>query len=216
MSYAPGMACECKAWCSGSNGMILPYLATALLILVTAYAALVTFRPRPEGAAPSWIFPRGVNRPARMIVGLCTLAVVIGLVAWLSTGTHESRRPSSRFLIPEGYVGWVRVEFEVQGASALPLEAGQAVLKIPPDGLLRTSSPEQYGWAKDYYFYYAESVLRPLADSGPSRMIWGKINGEASGSSSNQKYQEFFVGTERQFKEQAGEKTVSPKPQVPH
>ena len=48
----------------------------------------------------------------------------------------------------------MRVEFEVSGAPALLSEAGQTVLKIPATGVLRTSSPEQYGWAKDRYYYY--------------------------------------------------------------
>jgi hypothetical protein len=110
-------------------------------------------------------------------------------------------------LIPEGYTGWVRIEFEVQGAPPLPVEAGQNVLRIPPDGLLRTSSPEQYGWARDTYYFYSSAGLRQLPDSGPQSLIWGKINGEASGTSGREKYEEFFVGTNQQFKEQAKNST---------
>ena len=191
--------------------MILPYLATVLLILATAYAAVVSFKPEPDSGA-TWIFPDGVKKSARMFVGVATLIFVIGLVAWLNVAARKATRPSSRFLIPEGYTGWVRVEFEVLGAPPLPVEAGQHVLTIPPGGLLRTSSPEQYGWAKDSYCFSSNAGARPIPDSGPQALIWGKINGEGSGSSGKRKYQQFFVGTEQQFKEQAGENGIAPEP----
>ena len=86
---------------------------------------------------------------ARIFVGVATLLLAIGLGAWFSIDASRNSAPRSfRFLIPEGYRGWVRVEFEIPGAPPLPTEAGQTVIKIPPSGLLRTSSPEQYGWAR--------------------------------------------------------------------
>jgi hypothetical protein len=85
------------------------------------------------------------------------------------------------------------------------------VLKIPPSGLLRTSSPAPLG-TTDYYYFYSGSALRPVPDSGHGRLIWGKINGEASGASGKRKYEEFFMGTEQQFKERAGEQTIGPRP----
>jgi hypothetical protein len=67
---------------------------------------------------------------------------------------------------------------------------------------LKTSSPEQYGWARDAYAFYSSAGRRPIPDSGADRLIWGKINGEASGVSGQRKYEEFFVGTQQQFKDQ--------------
>ena len=122
---------------------------------------------------------------------------------WLRTDAQNSTPRSSRFLIPEGYTGWVRIEFEVQGAPPLPMEGGQYVLKIPSDGLLRTSSAEQYGWAKDHYYYYSAQGVRALPDSGPAELIWSKINGEESGVSGKRNYEEFFVGNAQQFRDQA-------------
>ena len=43
---------------------------------------------------------------------------------------------------------------------------------------------------------------RSISDAGPNCLIWGKINGEATGSSGKRKYEEFFVGTQQQFKNQ--------------
>ena len=185
--------------------MILPYLATGLLVLVTLYSAVVSFQRQRDGSAPTSIFPNGTERSTQIAVGIFTLALLLGLAAWLAIDARHSIRHSSRFLIPEGYIGWVRVEFQVPSALPLPVEGGEHLFKFPPSGLLRTSSSEQYGWAKDHYFYYSEKGTRILRDTGPSseRLIWGKINGEESGSQGKRKYEEFFVGTEQQFREQS-------------
>jgi len=199
--------------------MILPYLATALLVLVTAYSAVASFRQPRESSAPSWIFPSGTRRSVQMGAGICTFALLLGVALWLTIDARHSIRRSSRFLIPEGYVGWVRIEFQVNGAPALPVEGGEYLFKVSPSGLLRTSSPEEFGWAKDHFFYYSEKGTRILQETGPGGggLIWGKINGEESGSQGKRKYEEFFVGTEQQFRQQAmGDQTVgSGAPQTP-
>ncbi len=184
--------------------MILPYLATVLLVLVTLYSAFVSFRQQRDGSTATWIFPDGTKRSAQIAVGIFTLAVFLGLAVWLTISARHSIRHSSRFLIPEGYVGWVRVEFQVNGAPPLLVEGGEYLFKFPPSGLLRTSSSEEYGWAKDHYLYYSEKGARLLPDTGPGGggLIWGKINGEETGSQGKRKYEEFFVGTEQQFREQ--------------
>ncbi|MFZ0563227.1 MAG: hypothetical protein WAM43_16560 [Terriglobales bacterium] len=198
--------------------MILPYLAIALLLLVTVYSAVVSFRQPGLSETSKWIFPTGVRRPARMGVGIGTFALLTGLTLWLSMGARHSSRHPSRFLIPEGFVGWLRVEFEVGDAPPLRIEGSDYLIKFPPSGLLRTSSPEEFGWAKDHYFYYSDKGTRPLPDSGPAgdRMIWGNINGEGSGVQGKKKYEEFFVGTEQQFKQQMrGEEAGDSTPRTP-
>ncbi len=181
--------------------MILPYLATAFLVLATIYSAIVSFS-NPEAGKRNWIFPEAPKRSARIVVGALTLVLVTGVALWLSMSARNSTRPALRFLIPDGYTGWVRIEFDVQGAPPLPREGGEYILKIPPDGILRTSSGQQYGWAKDHYYYYSAQGIRSLPDSGSAALIWGKINGERSGASGKREYEELFVGTAQQFKNQ--------------
>jgi hypothetical protein len=196
--------------------MIIPYLAIALLLAATVYSAVVSFRStgdksnddRSKDDAPNndkprtWAFPDHAGRPARILVGVFTLIFLTGAGVWLIASVRNSARPSSRFLIPDGYTGWVRIDFEVNGTSPLTMDHNEYVVTIPANGKLQTSSPEQYGWASNRYFYSSAQGLRPLADSGPSEFIWGKINGEESGDSGRRKYEEFFVGTEQQFKDQ--------------
>jgi hypothetical protein len=193
--------------------MIVPYLAAIVLALATVYSAVVAFRQKPEreSAGPSWLFPDRTNRPARIFFGVAMLILVIGSGIWFSTNGRNSAPRSFRFLIAEGYRGWVRVEFEIPGMPLLPTEGGQTITKIPPPGLLRTSSPEQYGWARDTYVFYSSAGEQSIPDSGPARLIWGKINGEERGSSGKRKYEEFFVGNEQQYKDQIDH----PKPEDP-
>lgn len=193
--------------------MIVAYLAIALLVLVTAYSAVESFRHRPDGAQPSWIFPEPPKRPARITIGFATLVIVIGVGTWIrlnlsSTNTRSPAPRSFHFLIPEGYTGWVRIEFEIAGAPPLPTQSGHTLVKIPPSGTLKTSSSEQYGPANDDYASYSNDVVRPLPDSGPQKRVWGKITGELQGPAGKQQYEEFFVGTEQQFKDQ----TLPPGP----
>lgn len=185
--------------------MILPYIATALLLLATAYSAVVSFQQKSEGSASGWLFPNATRRPFQIVVGICTIALLAGFAARLTIGARPPTGRSSRFLISDGYVGWVRVEFGVSEAPSLPVVDGDYVLQVPASGLLKTSSPEQYGWAKDRYYYFSKDGARMLPDARQSggSLIWGKINGEESGVHHKKTYEEFFVGTEKQFREQS-------------
>jgi uncharacterized protein DUF6843 len=182
--------------------MILPYLAIILLTLATVYSVLVSFRQKAEDEVRSWLFPDGTKGSARIAAGVATLALVIGCVVWFHMSARGTARRSLRFLIPEGYSGWVRVEFEVPDEPVLPSEGGQIVLRIPAGGLLKTSSPEQFGWAKDSYAFYSAGGLQAISDSGAGRLIWGRLNVEESGLSGKRQYEEFFVGTGDQFHDQ--------------
>jgi hypothetical protein len=181
--------------------MILPYLAIAVLALATVYSAIVGFRH--EDTAPRWMFPAGSKRSVGAVLGALSVSLLIALGLSLSLSARHAGLRSSQFLIPERYTGWIRVEFEVQGAPPLPMEGGSYILRIPDDGVLRTSSTEQFGWAQDHYYYYSAQGKRSLPDSGEAGLIWGRINGEASGAAGKRKYEEFFVGTAQQFKNQA-------------
>jgi Family of unknown function (DUF6843) len=215
--YAPAIVATIK---SGRHQQLpklpiaaLPYAAVVFLVLITIYSAVVSFRKTSDAGSRNWFFPDGTSRSTRVAIGIGSVAVAIGLAAWVSFGAQNSTRPSSRFLIPDGYVGWVRVEFRVGGAPPTPVEHGQYVFRIPADGLLRTSSPEKFGWAKDEYYYDSSSALRRLStDAAHGRLVWGQINGEQGGPSGpRQQYEEFFVGTEQQFRDFAGARSTGVK-----
>jgi len=220
--YAPATVATVKAGRHSQvlafRTSVLPLLAVIFLVLATASAALISFKANTSGEDGSWCLPGRASRSLRVVVGVCSVAVLFGFAAWLTFGVPNSKRPPSWFVIPDGYVGWVRVQFQVPGAPSTPIEREHYIFNIPAGGVLQTSSPESFGWSKDEYFYDSASGLHDLrADGTNGRMVWGQVNGEHGGSSGTQPYQEFFVGTEQQFRALAGEKGVSPKAKaVPH
>ena len=193
----------------------LPYLGVGFLVLVSIYSAIVSFKISKQAGIETWLFPERAPRSGRIAAGIFAGILVVGFSAWVIAGMETSRRPSSKFLIPENYVGWVRVEFQVAGAPPLPVEQGQYVFRIPPTGILKTSSPEKFGYGKDKYYYDSAQGPRELpTDAQKDRLVWGQINGEKVGASGRRQYEEFFVGTEEQFKDRAGAKSL-PRSAVP-
>lgn len=129
--------------------------------------------------------------------------LILSMLAISASCLAKERRPC-RYLVPEGYVGWVRIDFGVKGASALPIQDGYSVFRFPPNGQLETSSNIEYGAAADEYYYYSEDNLRPLAvtDWDGGGMIWAHSNG-ASVNANNEEtatHEHFFVGTEEEYK----------------
>lgn len=109
------------------------------------------------------------------------------------------RRPPSRFLIPAGYVGWVRVEYRVGSAAPLPREGKYLLVKVDGQGRLQTSTDLPSGWGRDQFFYYNGNVRQALSNAGWCKggMIWGEM-AEPNGTSGT--IQKFFVGNEDQFR----------------
>jgi len=180
--------------------MTLPYLAIVLLILVTVYSAAATFRS-PEKQRSSWIFPSGANKWVRRLIVLFTLAIALGAVLWFPAASRSATPRPLKIIVPQDYSGWVRIDFGVKDAPALPIESGEMLARIPADGRIKTSSPQQFGLSRDSYLFQSAAGLRPIPYSGANRMIWGKIDGESSGASGKQTYEEFFVGNEQQYRD---------------
>jgi hypothetical protein len=217
--YAPAIATTIKAGWNNQRAafrvVALPYLAIISLVLVTIYAVIASARSTTEVGGGTWLFPTQFPRRARLVVTISSAAVVIAIVSGAVFSTHTSRRPSSKILIPDNYVGWVRIEFQVPGSQPVPIDRDRYVFTIPPDGVLKTSSPEKFGYGKDEYFYNSGSHPRSLpSQSAQDRLIWGQINGEDVGPAGPHQYEEFFVGTAQQFKDQAGVKRASAPPET--
>jgi hypothetical protein len=116
---------------------------------------------------------------------------------------HEKQRQPNKYLIPQDYTGWVRINYKIKDTVSLPFENGFYLVRFPTSGLVSTSSEGEEGWASDEYYYYSDGGVHRLRETGDSKMIWGEI-GYGTRQVPNQqptKYGEFFVGTEQQFKE---------------
>jgi Family of unknown function (DUF6843) len=113
---------------------------------------------------------------------------------------HDRSLSVSKFLIPEGYVGWLRVEYDVECFPPIPVGDGVRILRFARANVLETSSPMPEDAAERQYFYYAEdgSERNLAADyrSG-NGMIWQETSGSRGGK---MRMFIFFVGTEEQSK----------------
>jgi hypothetical protein len=130
------------------------------------------------------------------------LALLFSLsVASFSSGRTQQPLPY-RFLIPEGYVGWIRVDFEVPGAPPLPVEGDYYILKFSDTGRLQTSSRDiTEGWldlAQFLYYSTERPYLLKLRVGGPeeTRMVHGQFSGPGAGHKYPvpNPYQYYFIG----------------------
>ena len=79
-------------------------------------------------------------------------------------------RPGTRFLIPDGYVGWVKIYYGVDDAPALEMFNGQLLIRVASDGTARTATTHDSRYGTDEYFYEdASGRLRPLKQEGVYR-----------------------------------------------
>ena len=125
-----------------------------------------------------------------------------------------SSRPAVKYVIPDGYVGWLRIDYGVSESRAmqygvtrilpLPVEDGAVVAQFPPSGYLVTSTRMDDGWAKDEYFYSANGVRKPLSQAHDTGMVWNKANGA--------NYTFFFIGTSADYQKYGYKHDPQPRP----
>ena len=132
---------------------------------------------------------------------LCIGAAVLGPAAF---DLIFHRRPPERFLIPEGYTGWARIDFRQKRASPLAKEDGRLLLKLGDHGTLETSSDPQPGHGKDDFFYYSAAGSTEhrtrLSNAGVCKggRVW-QVETMVDERTSTP-FTRFFVGTESQFR----------------
>jgi hypothetical protein len=62
-------------------------------------------------------------------------------------------RPANKFLIPEGYEGWVEVHYSVPDQPDLLREGDNLLIKVPTSGKMSTRTPLVSGYADDKYYF---------------------------------------------------------------
>jgi len=106
-------------------------------------------------------------------------------------------------LIPKGYVGWIRVDFNVKDAPALPIEGDYYVVKIPVTGHFQTSTEDAYGLLGDVYQYECDGKRSRLAIAQNKEAvcrIWGNFQGSATLSdATGYLFRYFFVGPKEEY-----------------
>lgn len=131
-------------------------------------------------------------------IGVCVLAVLF------VCSYHERRIPQD-ILIPQGFVGRVRIDYSVPGAQPLKLVdqlmGNRYEVSIPESGTLATSTSFGKGMAVDKFFEVDKSSRRTemqqdISGTGTGREIRGERDyGTVCGADQHQRvFRVFFVG----------------------
>ncbi len=156
------------------------------------------------------------------ITNIFTLLLVMIFFA-LTVGCQVKMRRPSRYLIPQDYIGWVRIDFKVAGAPSLLLEDNHFLFKFPCSGRLETSFDIEYGSADDEYFYYSGKERKKLKVStlDDTGMIRAGFNGSSEkGKMGNNErqiistFEYFFIGSDEDLQKYGQEKDENGQPKV--
>lgn len=107
-----------------------------------------------------------------------------------------------RYIVPEGYVGWVRIRFEGTNARPLPREGRFRIARFPSSGFLETSDSPLGGDAPSEWLYEDAVGRRSPA---ATQSGFGRGNAAIPGSTSSY----CFIGTLEQY-EQFGRPRLKP------
>src|SRR5678815_4397778 len=94
--------------------------------------------------------------------------LVIVACAFMLVRYYVGRRPS-RYLVPFGYVGLVKIQYGVAGAPSFPMEDGRTLIRIPSSGFVQTRDAFAYGLGDPEDYYYVNGAIRQRlhTDSDP-------------------------------------------------
>ena len=95
------------------------------------------------------------------LVMLVLLLVAIAFAAFLwFLDTNTPKR--NRYLIPEGYTGWLCTSYAVPDAPPLKIEDGFRIVQFDSTGVVETSDEGMPGKLEDEFLFYSERGTRPL------------------------------------------------------
>jgi hypothetical protein len=89
-----------------------------------------------------------VLRKYSVTLAVCWVAVFCSLLTVVSCG---SRPTHEKWIVPRNYIGWVRLDYGVVGATPLPMENGNYLIRIPGGGRLVTSSSDNGSKMNEYF-----------------------------------------------------------------
>lgn len=137
----------------------------------------------------------------RIIRSIALLLLFLYLPCCGNNDTHPSR-----YLLPAGYVGPIRVEYEVSDAASLPMEEGRYLIRIAADGRAQTSTPLPEGWhsADDFYYVSGTNRQRLPVEYEPSPVETSPSAPSVRGGAvevvpDKPVVERWFIGTDQQF-----------------
>jgi hypothetical protein len=109
----------------------------------------------------------------------------------LLVGCEQRRAPEVREF-PDGFHGWAVIVWNVPNYPQIPIEHGKLIERFFTNGVIITSSKQQFGWALDEaYFVDATGPRLTVLPNTP----FGAV-GHVQQGARNMDYFQQFVGTE--------------------
>ncbi len=95
-------------------------------------------------------------------VSLTLIAALATAFAALLSLLDANTQKRNRYLIPEGYRGWLCTTYLAESKFPLPIEDGFRLVKFDQSGVVQTSSEGLAGKLKDEFIVYSGTNRRPL------------------------------------------------------
>lgn len=171
---------------------------------------IVTFDSRIKAFIPKNVSLGNGKMYTQPVLMVRLLAVALAFFLASTNAAACSTVSVSKYRIPQGYTGWVRVYFGVEKKPPLQVENDTLIFDIHPNGRLLTSSGSDVDdGSKLRFVYYDGQTETPLVYGEPKALIHDvnfgsfgtmgiQIGNEVS-KGSQTSYVEFFVGTKEQF-----------------
>ncbi len=114
-----------------SRAGIFAALAILFLLFATILSALRAFSKTPA---------KGASKRGRLLACFST-ALLMTVIGGATLVSGRTQTPQSFDLIfPDGYRGWVRIDFGSPTAPPLPMEDGAYRVVVPPSGVVQTAT----------------------------------------------------------------------------
>jgi hypothetical protein len=124
-------------------------------------------------------YPRAISTLRHLCV--CTA------ILWLA---GCGGRPAERYLVPDGYVGYMEIIFDVPDAPRFPREDGFRLVRVPESGRVETAEPalDGEGYRQEYYYERTDGTRRKaptvagftITDTSSHQVHWYVFVGERS------------------------------------
>jgi len=91
----------------------------------------------------------------------CSSGVILSCLLVSAVSCGSISRPE-KWIVPENYTGWLRLDYAINGTPPLPIESGAYVVRMPQSGRLQTSSRFSSSIDQNEFFMATAYGLRRL------------------------------------------------------
>jgi hypothetical protein len=150
----------------------------------------------PSPARPPSVRGRWLVVIAMIAAGLVGL-LAVRIVGWVIVVALQPEPKAYIWLLPDEYAGWVRVDFGAPSAPSLPEEDGYRVLRVPENGIVRTSDALITSPSREQFIFERDGNRRPAQHNVTG---WTVQKQESAMSGGHELSLFAFFGTEAEWK----------------